>query len=247
MPAIPTTLLGSPSAQSWAEIVKAIDAYKPEPPEVKLIRQQLQRWPRELPRPAPKHWLDKGNTNLVSLCLDVDEVETYDLYIKALATEPRLRLSDGMPAVSLHRQQRGTVETMTGRKVSMNGDVPGMADLGGTLTVEWGGIGDCVCGRYVDYKGDEVRCSACHYLVEPPHRIQTYIEIEVKIDGKIPPQAREYKGTSRRQLTKTEQEQVQRQQAQLARGGFYIFADRVADAVEAVVAYKDEVLRRIRS
>lgn len=239
MPAIPSTLLGSPSAQSWAEIIKAIDAYKPEPPEVKLIKQQLQRWPRELPRPAPKHW--QGG-DLTSLCLDITETDTYDLYIKALATEPRLRLADGMPAVSLHRQQRGVIETANGRKVSLNGDVPGMADLGGTLTVEW--VGECCC-VYGHIRDVGTRCPDCDYIYTI-NRIQTYIEIEVKIDGKIQPQAREYKGTSRRQLTKTEQEQVQRQQAQLARGGFYIFADRVADAVEAVVAYRDEVLRRIR-
>jgi hypothetical protein len=135
--------------------------------------------------------------------------------------------------VSLHRQQRGVVETSTGKKVAMNGDVPGMADLGGTLTVEWRyglpfGVGS----------GE-----ATGYLA--PHKLQLYIEIEVKLDGKIPPQALEYTGTSRRQLTDTERQQVQRQQAQLARGGCYIFADRVADAVEAVVRYRDEVLVRI--
>lgn len=242
MPAIPTTLLGSPSTQSWAEIVKTIDASSPDAAEVKLIKQQLQRWPRELPRPAPKHWLGEDGSfwhkdtqkSLLELCLEVTEVDTYDLYIKALADEPRLRLSDGMPAVSLHRQQRGTVETMTGRKVTMNGDVPGFADLGGTLTLEWGN------SQPFYVLGEK----APHTI--SPFRIQLYIEIEVKLDGKIPPQAREYKGTSRRQPSKTEHEQVQRQQAQLARGGFYIFADRVANAVEAVVAYRDEVLRRIR-
>jgi hypothetical protein len=105
-----------------------------------------------------------------------------------------------------------------------------MADLGGTLTVEWcseDDEGGCTCGTH------------------PTSRLQLYIEIEVKLDGKIPPQAREYTGTSRRQLTDTERQQVQRQQAQLARGGCYIFADRVVDAVEAVMRYRDEVLARI--
>jgi len=121
----------------------------------------------------------------------------------------------------------------------MNGDVPGMADLGGTLTVEWGG-GACDCFTYPTIP----HLSVCA-LKQPPSRIQLYIEIEVKLDGKIPPQAKEYTGTSRRQLTDTERQQVQRQQAQLARGGCYIFADRVVDAVEAVVRYRDEVLARI--
>ena len=154
------------------------------------------------------------------------------------------RLRDGSPAVSLHRQQRGVVETATGRKVAMNGDVPGMADLGGTLTMEWGFMEGCACGKTA--AGTVVvRCPHCNYAVYVPQRLQIYIEIEVKLDGKIPPQAREYTGTSRRQLTDTERQQVQRQQAQLARGGCYIFADRVVDAVEAVVRYRDDVLARI--
>jgi hypothetical protein len=169
----------------------------------------------------------------------VAETQTYPLYIAALAQEPRLRLRDGSPAVSLHRQQRGVVETATGKKVAMNGDVPGMADLGGTLTVEW--VSRCPCGTQ---RVPLSQCSYCGHTYTPYH-IQLYIEIEVKLDGKIPPQAREYTGTSRRQLTDTERQQVQRQQAQLARGGCYIFADRVVDAVEAVVRYRDDVLARI--
>lgn len=225
--------LSTPSQRSWEAIVDWLDSNS-DATTIRLLKQHLVVWPKEIPRQPPKRWVDgAGHKPLLGLALDVSEVSTYGLYIAALAQEHRLRLRDGSPAVSLHRQQRGVVETATGKKVAMNGDVPGMADIGGTLTVEWRyglpfGVGS----------GE-----ATGYLA--PHKLQLYIEIEVKLDGKIPPQAREYTGTSRRQLTDTERQQVQRQQAQLARGGCYIFADRVVDAVEAVVRYRDDVLARI--
>ena len=234
--------LSTPSADSWAAITSWLDDGQTTE-LIRLAKQRLGAWPKELPRPAPKRWLATAHQALykptLGLCLDVKEVDTYPFYIAALSSEPRLKLRDGSDAVSLHRQQRGVVETSTGKKVAMNGDVPGMADLGGTLTVEWGG-GACDCFTYPTIP----HLSVCA-LKQPPSRIQLYIEIEVKLDGKIPPQAKEYTGTSRRQLTDTERQQVQRQQAQLARGGCYIFADRVVDAVEAVVRYRDEVLARI--
>ena len=228
---------------------------------LRQLKQHLVTWPKEIPRQPPKQWLDGATFKpLLGLALNVTEVSTYNLYITALSSEPRLRLRDGSPAVSLHRQQRGVVETVMGKKVAMNQDVPGMADLGGTLTVEWCSparrLGQeieifCVpcmtrtAATFVRHCDDVLaRCETCYHIASP-QRLQLYIELEVKLDGKIPPQAREYTGTSRRQLTDTERQQVQRQQAQLARGGCYIFADRVADAVEAMVRYRDEVLARI--
>jgi hypothetical protein len=207
---------------------------------LRQLKQHLVTWPKEIPRQPPKQWLGGAAFKpLLGLALNVTEVSTYPFYIAALSSEPRLQLRDGSPAVSLHRQQRGVVETSTGKKVAMNGDVPGMADLGGTLTVEW--------LRRCCWAGNDTSLLKCLDCNRPlvTYRLQLYIEIEIKLDGKIPPQAHEYTGTSRRQLTDTERQQVQRQQTQLARGGCYIFADRVADAVEAVVRYRDEVLARI--
>lgn len=236
--------LSTPSQRSWETIADWLEA-EARPEYVREVKQHLAVWPKEIPRQPPKQWLDGATFKpLLGLALDLTEIQTYPLYIATLAQEPRLRLRDGSPAVSLHRQQRGVVETATGRKVAMNGDVPGMADLGGTLTVEWGFTESCACGKTAA-GAISMRCPHCNYTTYVPQRLQLYIELEIKLDGKIPPQAREYTGTSRRQLTDTERQQVQRQQAQLARGGCYIFADRVADAVEAVVRYRDEVLARI--
>lgn len=241
-PSLPSHIvaaLSTPSQRSWETIADWVGG-NGDATTIRLLKQHLVAWPKEIPRQPPKQWLDSAAFKpFLGLALNVTEVSTYNLYITALSAERRLKLRDGSDAVSLHRQQRGVVETSTGKKVAMNGDVPGMADLGGTLTVEWGG-GACDCFTYPTIP----HLSVCA-LKQPPSRIQLYIEIEVKLDGKIPPQAKEYTGTSRRQLTDTERQQVQRQQAQLARGGCYIFADRVVDAVEAVVRYRDEVLARI--
>lgn len=224
--------LSSPSSHSWNRILDWLDDGQTTE-NLRSVKHELSMWPMELPRQPMKRWLQPDHSSLykplLGLCLDVKEVDTYPLYIAALASEPRLRLHDGSPAVSLHRQQRGVVETATGAKVTLNGDVPGMADLGGTLTLEW-----------KKWYGGRAGDPWFTWL-----RMQVYIEVEVKLDSKIPPQAREYRGASRRRLTSTEEEQVQRQQAQLVRGGFYMFADRVSDAVEAVVAYRDELLKRI--
>jgi hypothetical protein len=257
LPPLIDAALSTPSADSWAAIAEwaGSNVGCADLTTLRQLKQSLAIWPKELPRQAPKPWLKDTRSltghafnatyrHLLGLCLDVKEVDTYPLYIAAVAQEPRLRLRDGSPAVSLHRQQRGVVETSTGKKVAMNGDVPGMADLGGTLTVEWGFMEGCACSKTA-VGTVVVRCPHCNYAVYVPQRLQLYIELEIKLDGKIPPQAREYTRTSRRQLTDTECQQVQRQQAQLARGGCYIFADRVVDAVGAVVRYRDEVLARI--
>ena len=228
------TALSTPSQRSWGTIADWIGSDS-DTTTLRQLKQHLVAWPKEIPRQPPKQWLDGATFKPpLGLALNAeasasDGATGYGLSIAALSPEPRLHLRDGSPAVSLHRQQRGVVETVMGKKVAMNQDVPGMADLGGTLTVEW-------CSE------DEVDCTCG---LRPATRLQLYVEIEVKLDGKIPPQAREYTGTSRRQLTDTERQQVQRQQAQLARGGCYIFADRVAEAVEAVVRYRDEVLARV--
>jgi hypothetical protein len=76
-------------------------------------------------------------------------------------------------------------------------------------------------------------------------RCNLYVEGEIKTCGNVPPSAREYTGDSKRKLTPTEQDQITRQQAQLARGGFYCFADRAEELVDALVRYRDDVVARM--
>ena len=225
-----------PDGDTWADVVKLLDTHVMSQSDIDAIRRRLADWPREVPRPAPKTWVKSSSVTgaslllrqhaqLLSLCLDVKEDEQlYHHYITEICGNPRLRLRDGSPAVNLWRQPRGVVTLQGGSQVTLGAGQPGLADVGGTMTVEW----EHWDQGYVTHR-----------------RTNLYIEIEIKIDQKIPPLAREYRGTSKRVLTQTEQDQCQRQQAQLARGGCYIFAERVSEAIDELVRYRDEVLARM--
>ena len=230
-----------PDSRTWTELVGLLND-QTTAAEITAIKRGLTAWPKELPRPAPKAL----SRQLLPLCLDVAENEQlYHHYIAEICGSPRLRLKDGSPAVNLWRQPRGTVTLQSGGQVTLGAGQPGLADIGGFMTVEWGGgDGGCACGLVVG-SPTEVRCARCRYVARPPYRTNLYIEIEVKLDGKIPPGAREYRGSSKRALTLTEQDQCQRQQAMLRRGGCYVFAERAAEAIEALVQYRDDVIARL--
>jgi hypothetical protein len=128
------------------------------------------------------------------------------------------------------RQLRGRVQLQNGTSIALGDGQPGLADLGGIMTVEWqrysgGGPGQLLTSSW--------------------QRCNLYVEGEIKTCGNVPPSAREYTGDSKRKLTPTEQDQITRQQAQLARGGFYCFADRAEELVDALVRYRDDVVARM--
>lgn len=212
-----------PRSKDWDRVVELLD-YHYDGINIAAVKRRLATWPRELPRPVAKHWSatlsGRRQSDMYSLCLDVDEVDTYPLYVEALCVSPppELRLCSGQPAVTLWRQPRGVVEISNGTKMKLGED--GMADLGGVMVVEWERHGTW-------------------------YETELYAELEVKLDGRIPPGAAEYVGDSKRQLTPTERDQVQRQRVRTARGGVYIFADSVADAVDRFVAVRAEIQRRL--
>lgn len=204
-----------PDHTTWQQVQKALLYIHPH--NVPTVKRQLNQWPQELPRPADKTW-PLRHPHLLPLCVEFPETRVYPLYTTAIGTSPLLRLSDGTQAAAVWRQQRGTVELASGRRMSFNEDQDGMADLGVALRVE---------------------------ILNST--VELYCEVEVKLSGKIPPTAIEYKGTSRRALTATEQAQVKRQQARLRRGGVYVFADSCDGAVEALVRARDEIVRRVQN
>lgn len=203
-----------PDHLTWLQAQKLLTDLHPN--HVPAAKRKLAAWPQELPRPADKTW-PLRHPHLLPLCVEFPETRVYSLYTTAIGTSPLLRLSDGTQAAAVWRQQRGTVELASGRRMSFNEDQDGMADLGVALRVE-----------------------LFNSIVE------LYCEVEVKLSGKIPPTAIEYKGTSRRALTATEQAQVKRQQARLRRGGVYVFADSCDGAVEALVRARDSIVQRVK-
>lgn len=201
-----------PDSRTWTELVGLLND-QTTATEIAAIKRSLAAWPKELPRPAPKGL----PRQLLPLCLDVAENEQlYHHYIAEICGSPRLRLRDGSPAVNLWRQPRGTVTLQGGSQVTLGAGQPGLADVGGFMTVEW-----------------------------DKYRAGFYVEFEIKIDGKIPRGAVEYRGSSVRQLSQTERDQVLRQHAQLKRGGFYCFAERVSEAVDAAVSFRNSLLEKL--
>lgn len=220
-----------PTLKTWEELAQAAEKRGISALEAKQLRAALDAtWPRELPRPTPRSWrsrtpqaacVNSESRNeaqrklLLSLCCDFDEEATYPLYVEAAAADPRLLLQDGTPAVTLWRQPRGVVELLNGAKMKLG--EPGMGDMGALI------------------------------LVEPKPRVlvQLYGEVEIKICGNIPPGAAEYRGTSKRKLTQTEQDQITRQRAMTSRGGFYCCAERTKEMCDALVTFREQVLRRL--
>ncbi len=210
-----------PDVATWAALCRLLDAASLSPQQLSEVKKALSSWPREVPRRAPREWVPEfvGSPRhpYLSLCCDVTETESlYNYYIAQISTSPKLRLRDGSPAVTMWRQLRGRVQLQNGTSIELGAGQSGLADLGGIMIVEQGN-----------------------------HRFNSYIEIEIKICGKIPPTAREYMGSSTRQLTDTESDQVRRQQIQIERGGCYIFCDRVAEGIESLCQFRSEFVGRI--
>jgi len=217
-----------PDVATWTALCRLLDAASLSPQQLGEVKKALSSWPREVPRRAPREWIKQrsiGDPNsydkLLSLCCDVTETESlYNYYIAQISTSPKLRLRDGSPAVTMWRQLRGRVQLQNGTSIELGAGQPGLADLGGIMTVEW------------DLRGVSQRANF-------------YVEIEVKIDGKLPPSCFEYRGDSTRMLTQTEKDQVQRQLTQRNRGGFYSFVERAQDAVGDLVSFRDDIKARI--
>ncbi len=217
-----------PDVTTWTALCRLLNTTTLSPQQLGEVKKALSSWPREVPRPNSCKWLEP---RYLDLCLHVTETEAlYNYYIGAISTSQRLRLRDGSPAVTMWRQLRGRVQLQNGTSIALGDGQPGLADLGGIMTVEWqrysgGGPGQLLTSSW--------------------QRCNLYVEGEIKTCGNVPPGAREYTGDSKRKLTPTEQDQITRQQAQLARGGFYCFADRAEELVDALVRYRDDVVARM--
>jgi hypothetical protein len=244
-----------PDVATWTALCRVLDATTLSPQQLGEVKKALSSWPREVPRRAPKEWLacEKHPPTvaklLLSLCLDVTETEQlYNYYIGVISTSLRLRLRDGSPAVTMWRQLRGRVQLQNGTSIELGAGQPGLADLGGIMTVEYDKpLHRMTLPPLADRRGCTFVGNDAIIVVDPAptYRLNLYVEGEIKTCGNIPPGAREYTGDSKRKLTPTERDQITRQQAQLARGGFYAFADRTEELVDALVRYRDDVVARM--
>ena len=130
-----------PSPESWVAICKLLEPH-PAPDQiaqlladVQGLEAELRAWPPEIDRPPAKGW--DPSLPQWRLVRRVREVDLYPLFIKAAATAPALRLSDGTPAVRLQRNFSGALQGAGGKTHRMG--VEGQGDLSGSLCVEWRG------------------------------------------------------------------------------------------------------------
>lgn len=221
----------------------------------KALVAKLRSWPPEIERLCPESWPREFRDAVEHR---VNENDTYEHYVAKVCGDSRLRLSDGKTqAVWLERRFTGGVVPVStaqialrslsaalaslasshrapsiaaatrmiesasrhlesARNVLSNGvrrvGKVGCADLTGGLIVEH------ACGRCADCRSsccDTAKCSA-------RSRHEYRIEIEVKV-GDEPQRP----------------EQIARMNSVKARGGCYVLARSVEEAVQAIIAFRD--------
>lgn len=252
-------LLAKPSVESWKAIVeigkkarKRLQETNEEDPDwhmfTLMVRTYVRDWPPEIERVCPEGWPKEFREAVEHR---VRETDTYGHYLAKICGHPDLRLADGSQAVWLERRFTGGVVPvstaqsalrlltaalaasstmgMTSRvKQAINllasgvrnvGKV-GCADLTGGLVVEeLDGNPNCACDL-TKFEGTKLRCSRCGYIVNAPTRHEYRLEVEIKV-GDEPQRP----------------EQIARMRSVRARGGCYVLARSVEDAVTQIKAF----------
>ena len=247
MPAL-SDLLAEPSVENWKAIVeigkKARRIVQDWDFFTNMVQSRVAEWPPEIERVCPAGWPREFKEAVEHR---VRETDTYGHYLAKICGHPDLRLSDGSQAVWLERRFTGGVVPvstaqsalrlltaalaasstmgMTARvKQAINllasgvrnvGKV-GCADLTGGLTIEqkhcacgiqWSGNGACPDG---ECEKNELRDMYHEYRLE--------VEIKVGDEPQRP-------------------EQIVRMRSVRARGGCYVLARSVEDAVTQIKAF----------
>ena len=246
-------LLAEPSVENWKAIIEIGKRNKKIgglawTEYTDIVQREAPAWPPEIERVCPESW-PREFKDLVEH--RVRETDTYGHYLAKICGHPDLRLADGSQAVWLERRFTGGVVPvstaqsalrllsaalaassttgMTSRvKQAINllasgvrnvGKV-GCADLTGGLTVEqrhcacgiqWSGNGACPDGECEKNKLADVR-----------HEYRLEVEIKVGNEPQRP-------------------EQVARMHSVRSRGGCYVLARSVEDAVSQIKAFIEGV------
>lgn len=138
-------ILDVASAEAWIELIPLVSAILRDegvpaqierPRVLALLKSKLPKWPPELDRQVPKWWPAAFKAIAEKR---VGETTTYGRYEAQVASDPRLRNSDGTQAVELVRRFVGTARAISSNNVMRVG-VKGEPDLSGGMTLElpWG-------------------------------------------------------------------------------------------------------------
>lgn len=240
--------LADPSPESWARVWELLYQVRGTQlaEEVAACRRELREWPPEVdrpPRPArvgrrtvaevearAAAGTDDRLALLAPLCRTVREVDLYPLYVAGICESPRLRLSDGRQAVRL---QRAFVGSLSSGRGDVRVGQRGQGDLVGGMCAEWW---ECPEGcRWAtpppaEFGADDLSRGDCcaRHGESARHLVEVTLEVEVKRDG-----------------GRLRPDQAQRRDALRARGGVYVVARRIAEAVDLLVAERVRLAREL--
>jgi hypothetical protein len=199
-----------------------------------MVRTDVQDWPPEIERVCPEGWPREFKDAVEHR---VRETDTYGHYLAKICGHPDLRLADGSQAVWLERRFTGgvvpvstaqsalrllTAALAASSTMGMTSRVKQAINLlaSGVRNVGKVGCADLTGGLTVEYPGFELDENGEH-TIAPPSRQEYRLEVEIKV-GDEPQRP----------------EQVARMRSVRARGGCYVLARSVEDAVSQIVAFR---------
>lgn len=239
------SLLSSPSPESWAAIVemgKLTRKGLKHPDEshgwiifTVAVIHAVKAWPPEIERLCPPGWPREFREVVEHRVLETD---TYGHYVAKICGDPALRLSDGSQAVWLERRFTGGIVPVSivqqatrmlsamlqntddqRRIVTSQEHVQKIRNLlaNGVRNVGKVGCADLTGGLVIESAIGASRILGC-----PPLRHEYRLEVEIKV-GKQP----------------QEPAQVLRMNHVRSRGGCYVLAHSVDEAVAGIVQFRD--------
>jgi len=214
-------LLASPSPESWKRIVQIGKAALPHPftdwPTFETIVSPaaLKHWPPEMERLCPPSW-PRGYVKTIER--RVLETDTYQHYLVSICASPLLRLRNGGQAVWLERRFTGGIVEVSTVKAALamlkNGDTRSAQNV---LANGVRNVGKVGCADTTGYLTVERGTQGT------PHAY--VLEVEIKVGAQAQSDAQVVRMTNVRR-----------------RGGCYVLANTVADAITQIVAFRDSVV-----
>lgn len=226
-------LLAAPSVENWKAIVeigkicmkgKYVSTGAPFT-FMDRVTDGVKDWPPEIERICPAGWPREFKEAVEHR---VRETDTYGHYLAKICGHPDLRLPDGSQAVWLERRFTGgvipvstaqTVMRLLSAALAASGNAGMMSRVkqainllaSGVRNVGKVGCADLTGGLTVEIKGAD----------EAYYRHEYRLEVEIKVGDEQRP------------------EQVARMRSVRARGGCYVLARSVEDAVARIKAFRD--------
>lgn len=227
-------LLAKPSVESWKAIVEIGKKARkiPDPNRDGLswaafaatVREEAPAWPPEIERVCPEGWPREFKEAVEHR---VRETDTYGHYLAKICGHPDLRLSDGSQAVWLERRFTGGVVPVSTAQSALRlltAALAASSTMGMTARVKQAinllasgvrNVGKVGCA---DLTGGVVVEREVTATRRQPHEYRLEVEIKVGDEPQRP-------------------EQIARMRSVRARGGCYVLARSVEDAVTQIKAF----------